>query len=98
MTLTRGGFLTSVGGLVLVAAGRPAFGHDRPQVSPGTGVPAQSTRITGVELLPFTIAKKVPQRNALGVVASSDGVFGPASSRSASSSASSRSPTGTGRT
>lgn len=38
-------------------------------------MPAKATRITGVELLPFSIPKKVPQRNALGVTASSDGVF-----------------------
>ena len=75
MEISRNGFLKSVGGLALVAAGRPAFGHERSQSVSGAGVPAKATRITGVELRPFSIPKKVPQRNALGVTASSDGVF-----------------------
>lgn len=73
MQISRSAFMRGLGLAVAGAAGSgvPALAGLRQP----SGVPGRSTRIASVEWAPFTIPKKVPQRNALGVQAGSDGVF-----------------------
>jgi L-alanine-DL-glutamate epimerase-like enolase superfamily enzyme len=75
MQMSRNGFLKRIGSLAVAGAAAPIFMPRLSRAGQAPGVPARATRVTGVELLPFTIPKKVPQRNALGVTAGSDGVF-----------------------
>jgi L-alanine-DL-glutamate epimerase-like enolase superfamily enzyme len=73
MKITRKAF---VRGLGLAAAGAATMNVPRlAAAGQGSGVPARATRIVGVELLPFTVPMKVPQRNALGTTNGTDGVF-----------------------
>jgi L-Ala-D/L-Glu epimerase len=83
MLMSRNVFLKRVGSLAAAGTAAPLLGGraggaasaGAPAPPAQAGVPIRATRVTGVELLPFTIQKKVAQRNALGVVAGSDGVF-----------------------
>jgi L-Ala-D/L-Glu epimerase len=72
MQISRSAFMKSLGLAVAgTAVHLPAFA----QAAQRTGVPARATRVTGVDLLPFTVPMKAPQRNALGTSSGTDGVY-----------------------
>jgi L-Ala-D/L-Glu epimerase len=73
MQISRSSFLRGLG---LTAAGIASSGIPRiVQAGQAGGVPARATRIIAVELLPFTVPMKVPQRTALGITTGSHGVY-----------------------
>ncbi len=73
MQISRGTFVKTLG-LAVAGAASEEF-PSLARAGQDSKVPARATRITGVELLPFTVPLRSPQTNALGTSTGFDGVY-----------------------